>query len=393
MGFIKTDFGGKTLFPAAKSDSDRLLAQEQIRGERVAWVLRWIIYGLVFVLAGLVFLSTQGSFALAGMALSAACLFFNGLLTPVFFRRVSVRWIRFFMVTLDILFLTLYNGWETFTAKPYAPISSATLLIYPLIIVFSSLRLDRGLIVYTTVLTILAVNGLYLAARPLMDNALVAQLSSGDFMGQVYRSAYLGICGLVCFFTPVVIRRLLIRQKQLEIENLEHMAKAKTDKLTGLANRRELETVLERVIAEATVAGQVFSLYFIDLDGFKPINDRYGHDVGDLVLVEIARRLRTVMRDSDIVARLGGDEFVAVAGRSSEKANMEQIAGRLVTAVNQPIPLETGTFSVGASIGISLWPTDGETSEKLMRTADQAMYTAKRSGKNTWSFAGEPRTP
>lgn len=387
MGIIKKEFIRKTLFPVAKADSDRLLAQEQLQGERVAWLLRWVIYGLICLLAGTVYLANQGTFALVGVALSGICLIFNALITPFVLQGRVHKWIRYVTATLDVLFLTLYNGWETFTLKPYVPVTSSTLLIYPLIILFSSLRLDRALILFTTALTIAAVNGLYFVARPSMEERVLVQLSSADTWGQVYRSVYLGVCGAVCFFTPVVVRRLLIKQKQLELENLEHMAKAKTDKLTGLANRRELETVLERVIAESTSNGQVFSIFFIDLDGFKPINDRHGHDVGDLVLVEIARRLRTVMRDSDIVARLGGDEFVAVVGRSADKTGLELIAGRLISVVNQPILLHGISHMVGASIGISLWPADGITSEELMHTADQAMYAAKRAGKNTWSFA------
>ena len=124
----------------------------------------------------------------------------------------------------------------------------------------------------------------------------------------------------------------------------------------------------------------------IDLDRFKPINDSLGHEVGDQVLVEVAARLRSAVRESDVVARLGGDEFVLLLAQVPDLAHLEGLAGRLVQAVSRPMLLGEAQVQIGASVGVALPPGDGLALKELMLAADRAMYQAKRLGSG-YAFA------
>ncbi|MEZ5341373.1 MAG: GGDEF domain-containing protein [Acidimicrobiales bacterium] len=150
------------------------------------------------------------------------------------------------------------------------------------------------------------------------------------------------------------------------------------DGLTGLPNRILLQTELEKAI-ERHVRG--LTLLFLDLDGFKAINDSYGHDAGDQALISIADRLSGLVGASGRVARLGGDEFVVLAGGRDKQA-LEVLARSIIAAVREPIDVGPAVVQVGTSIGIAVW-SDGESSQSLMRRADEAMYEAKQLGKPT----------
>ncbi|MCO5732397.1 sensor domain-containing diguanylate cyclase [Rhizobium sp. SSA_523] len=162
-----------------------------------------------------------------------------------------------------------------------------------------------------------------------------------------------------------------------ERHRLEQMAlKAQTDALTGLLNRRGLDDGYE---AMASPAGYV--VLAMDLDGFKPINDRYGHAAGDLVLLETARRLRANLRDHDLVARVGGDEFVLVLAADREGGC--EVAERLIRAVREPILLAKESVAIGASIG-GLWTPVKSAIDELCARADLLLYQVKMNGKNRW---------
>lgn len=122
-------------------------------------------------------------------------------------------------------------------------------------------------------------------------------------------------------------------------------------------------------------------MIYIDLDGFKPVNDTYGHDAGDLLLKEIAERLSGIVRESDIVARVGGDEFVIVTGEINFGSGGELIARRIKDIITEPVIIGGNSVSVGASIGISIFPSNGSDSESLIQKADEAMYRVKKSGR------------
>jgi diguanylate cyclase (GGDEF)-like protein len=162
---------------------------------------------------------------------------------------------------------------------------------------------------------------------------------------------------------------------------------ADTDALTGVLNRRGLQgaavPMLQRARPDALVG-----IYLIDLDGFKPVNDRHGHHAGDSVLIEIAARLGVQVRQADLVARIGGDEFVVVVGELRDEAAAVRIGDKLLQSVQAPISLEGGACSVGATIGFALSPTDGTDIGHLLAQADQALYAGKQAGKRQLRRAG-----
>lgn len=158
----------------------------------------------------------------------------------------------------------------------------------------------------------------------------------------------------------------------------ELVSKAYEDELTGVANRRAGEIRLEEAMAGARQRGNSFAVLWIDLDRFKRVNDVYGHAHGDQVLLEVARRISTHSRVQGAVARMGGDEFLVLLESCSGEEHAHVTAMELASAIAEPIQLGSETASVGASIGITLFPRDGETPDELERHADAAMYQAKR---------------
>ncbi|WP_169260716.1 bifunctional diguanylate cyclase/phosphodiesterase [Aromatoleum diolicum] len=164
---------------------------------------------------------------------------------------------------------------------------------------------------------------------------------------------------------------------------------ANFDPLTGLANRSLLQDRLERALAQARRQGGKVGLMFLDLDGFKWINDSLGHDVGDELLIDVARRIKACVRDEDTVARLGGDEFTVVVHDLHEQHDLEDlraISEKLVSALREPFLLGNARHHVSASVGITVFPDDGEDVQTLLRNADIAMYKAKQAGKNRAQF-------
>ncbi|MEM8983434.1 MAG: GGDEF domain-containing protein [Pseudomonadota bacterium] len=191
---------------------------------------------------------------------------------------------------------------------------------------------------------------------------------------------------LVGIFTDLTALRAA--QRELETANQRLRQLALSDALTELPNRRAFEETLERAVSFGTRNNQPFAVLFFDLNGFKPINDTYGHDAGDDLLREVAARLRDLKRKEDFVARLGGDEFVMIAENSSPQ-DAAVIAQRLAHGIGEPVTLACGTVEVGVSIGIACFPDDADQRVELMRKADLAMYHAKRVSDQTIAFFEE----
>jgi diguanylate cyclase (GGDEF)-like protein/PAS domain S-box-containing protein len=154
--------------------------------------------------------------------------------------------------------------------------------------------------------------------------------------------------------------------------------RANYDALTGLPNRVLLGERLEQVLAQAREHGMAVAVAFVDLDGFKEINDSMGHVAGDSLLATMAQRLRHALRESDTLARFGGDEFVAVLPDVQDGALLASLTGRMSTAARVPVLLDGRTLCLSASIGVALYPDDGATAAELIGRADAAMYAAKR---------------
>ncbi len=156
------------------------------------------------------------------------------------------------------------------------------------------------------------------------------------------------------------------------------------DALTGLPNRLLLTDRLEQAVAYAQRSGSRMAVCYLDLDGFKPVNDQHGHPVGDLLLVEVARRLSLCVRATDTVARLGGDEFIVLLQGLNSGSECEQAVLRILQAIDEPICINALRLNVSVSIGVAWYPQDNVDADMLIRHADQAMYRAKQSGKNRY---------
>jgi diguanylate cyclase (GGDEF)-like protein/PAS domain S-box-containing protein len=161
---------------------------------------------------------------------------------------------------------------------------------------------------------------------------------------------------------------------------------ANYDYLTNLPNRSLLLERIKHAMAYSKRKKQSIALFFIDLDRFKQINDSLGHDYGDMLLKEITSRLANILRVDDTVARIGGDEFVILLESFKNNSQLGKIAQKIIHVIEQPVILNANTVSVGASIGIALYPDDATNSDELLRSADVAMYHAKQIGRNTFQF-------
>lgn len=180
-------------------------------------------------------------------------------------------------------------------------------------------------------------------------------------------------------------------RKQLELE-LEQQARQ--DPLTSLPNRRALLEALPQAMARANRQQQPMALMFMDLDGFKAVNDQWGHDAGDEVLRQFARRIQHQVRETDSVYRLAGDEFtLIVESLHQPQDEAEQIAGKICAATTEPFDLGKTQAYLSTSIGIALYyPGQLRNADRLLAAADQAMYQAKHSGKNAVCIAPSPTT-
>jgi len=187
-------------------------------------------------------------------------------------------------------------------------------------------------------------------------------------------------------FIVVALRNALSHRKVRRL-NRQILRLAQYDPLTGLANRRLLTDYLKRTIALSQRRHRRFALYFLDLDGFKPVNDQWGHEAGDWVLAQLGERLKASLRDSDLVARVGGDEFVALALEVDQRPSIEAIAEKLFTSITDLLLWHDHEIRLGVSIGIAVYPETATDAEGLMNRADNAMYQVKHGGKNTWAFA------
>ncbi len=160
---------------------------------------------------------------------------------------------------------------------------------------------------------------------------------------------------------------------------------ANHDSLTNLPNRNYFRKRLPQAISLAKRHKRMLCLLFIDLDRFKPVNDIYGHAVGDQVLKQVAERLIAMLRSSDSICRLGGDEFVILLESSGSLDGCTRVAEKAIKLLNDPIEVGDHICSIGASIGISIFPDTCQDSETLLRQADIAMYQAKKKGRNCFA--------
>ena len=230
------------------------------------------------------------------------------------------------------------------------------------------------------------------------EGLLLKDLINGGTSAVQLEKRYLHRDGNRCVWTLTVVSLLTEHQGPMyflyQVNDLTERKEAEAqlerlayyDPLTGLSNRTHLRHELERLLATARRHSEPLAVVFIDLDRFKQINDTLGHEVGDLLLETVAERLRSVLRESDCVGRQGGDEFVLVLPGINTPRKVASIAEKLRRVVSKPMLIAGHSLTVTPSIGVSLFPIDGEDSQTLLRNADAALYAAKAEGRNIVQF-------
>lgn len=198
------------------------------------------------------------------------------------------------------------------------------------------------------------------------------------FHKAVYHAEAEGLSGIVGVMLDITERK----RAEAAIRRM-----ALTDELTGLSNRASLTNRLDGAFIRAERQRRLVGLMLLDLDAFKPVNDQYGHPVGDEVLKIVATRIRQSVRRVDMVARLGGDEFAVVLEGLESPDRARRVADLLIHEISQEMEVDGHRITVGASVGVSFYPDDANNQDKLVRAADAALYAAKKAGKGRSCFS------
>lgn len=236
-----------------------------------------------------------------------------------------------------------------------------------------------GYAVGLTFVVFLTLLGLHFSGIEFLQTVSPSNLDGIHFLVTLVNLSAISTMAFIYEFTAAVLRR------ERDAEHEKYIRLAKTDPLTGLANRRNFDAMLaERMQMYALQEPpRRFALGYLDLDGFKPINDTYGHAVGDEVLRAVSDRMRGVLRGSDFVGRHGGDEFMLMLDMVGEPPVLEMMAQRLLQVIARPIHSTAGPVQVSGSLGFAIFPLDSTDVEVLKKAADTAMYAAKRT-KGCW---------
>jgi len=226
-------------------------------------------------------------------------------------------------------------------------------------------------------------------AQPALPVILLTAAADPDAAVVAVRAGAEDCLGLDTATGPAIVRAVCCA-----LERTSHAAalrtQAVTDALTGLPNRHALQKSIDHAVAMAKRHGRGLAVLFLDLDGFKNVNDAYGHEAGDRVLQALARRFASRTRDMDTVARIGGDEFVVVMEGLADARFAGTLAAKLLAAAAAPVEVQGHTVSLTASAGIAVFPGDGDDAAALVRHADTAMYAAKKAGKQQFRFFRAP---
>ena len=213
---------------------------------------------------------------------------------------------------------------------------------------------------------------------------LASDVYLADWWIEVYETS--AFIALFCAMTGVALLAIAQVLNAADLREASIAELAFKDPLTGLPTIRLTEDRLTMAMHQATRDNNRMGVMFLDLDGFKLVNDAFGHAAGDCVLRAVAHRIRDAIRANDTVSRVGGDEFMIVLGALTDRPAAAEIAAKIVAVLSTPIPFNGRSLSVQCSIGISLFPDDAQDMHTLRHLADEAMYTVKRAGKNNWAF-------
>lgn len=182
-----------------------------------------------------------------------------------------------------------------------------------------------------------------------------------------------------------------VTERRLAAEQLEYLATH--DALTGLPNRVLFSELLNNILAGATRANEMVALFYIDIDRFKEVNDTFGHDIGDRLLVTVADRLLEIVRANDVVARRSGDEFTMACAHLRSRADAVALAEKILHLGDRPFIADGQSVQISISLGIAIFPEDGADMETLLRRADAALYHIKNSGRNNYAFWNKDAAP
>jgi diguanylate cyclase (GGDEF)-like protein len=182
-------------------------------------------------------------------------------------------------------------------------------------------------------------------------------------------------------------QRLMKLTKELQASEERYQFMATHDALTKVGNRALFHSSLENMLLQAERHHFCFAVIYIDLDKFKAVNDTLGHNYGDMLLIQVTERVKSVIRKSDLLARNGGDEFVILLGRLQEPADSQRIAKKVCAVLAKPFTLEDQVVGIAGSLGIAVYPNDAKTVEDIVNCADSRMYLAKKAGGNRYVFA------
>ena len=357
-------------------------AREQAAGVRL-WAMALASYALSLIVSGV---GSEATLAVrifsANMLLSAAyALLGMGLLQ--FREKPASTWLVWSPVGLAAAVFALTAG-----NLPLRVVLGSLILAGQLLLALHLLNIDQ--------------NGERGRGRPLIATGLlglvaiilwrmwdVAQQASLDTFSRPSATTEAVHLGGAMVTVILITVGLLIMNNERAHTTLRHLALH--DALTGLFNRGVFDSHLSAELASAKRNKEGFGLLFLDLDGFKTVNDRFGHRFGDQVLKEVADRLRGTLRRSDLIARVGGDEFVILMRRMALLDDAERVAAKIHAAMEKPFLIESQEVSCQTSIGIALYPQHGEDAVTLVAHADQAMYRVKASGQGrTGVFSGGP---
>lgn len=221
------------------------------------------------------------------------------------------------------------------------------------------------------------------------EMAAISDQSQAEYMnGLMWTARAIGATfGLL---TTFLVWQLMRMAERLRASQAQYRSLAQHDSLTGLPNRIVLYDRFDQAVARAERNQDTLVLLYMDLDGFKEINDRHGHQAGDVTLTELAKRFRNIVRGTDSVIRIGGDEFIVLLESVTSIDAVLAVTDKILQCVADPIRFESLEFRLGISIGIACFPNNGLTLDQLMTAGDQAMYAAKAAGKNRINWASDP---
>lgn len=347
--------------PAATMAPEQL----ELKGfNRTLAEIEWLL--LVLILGYLTIKGITASFAAILAAYAGFVLGFRYL--NLF--RIEARW-KLSLETWVMIGLTALVVW--YSGKSDSPLVN----LYLLPIIFSALTVGK----VTTLLQVLLISTLYLhAAQATLGPELFSMETFGQLMFQ-----------FAPFILVAYLTSLLASDMKFGRDYIQHLSE--TDELTGLPNMRAFRLALEREMARARREKTGLTVLMVDADDLKPINDQYGHDMGNQLIRHIVDVIRRDLRASDVIARYGGDEFVILLPGSGEKEAIE-VGERIRASIEDAAFPGTnrGRMAITASIGCATYPTTAENAEELLARADQAMYQSKQAGRNRVSSFGEQPT-